>query len=191
MTEGDAPSIEIFGRQGILGGVKVPVLWGLQSGVAKNLNLNADVDVGTPGRATFGIKLAERYVQRVPWFTDSNCQRMSKYGIFSLSLTPPSQYSLQDIEAMPWATRYMKCGGDVNEICKNNKYIGHCWNESRTDVIPPTKQAGAPGGRAGEILHNDFLPMHDFLCGCRALLTYLSCLQITLMLTFPVRSMFR
>lgn len=115
MTEGDGPSIEVFARQGLIGGVKVPVLWGLKSDVSKPFNMGADVDVGMLGRGTYGLKKAEKF---------------------------------EDLESIPWAARYMKCDGDLNEVCGQNKYTAHCWDENRTDVAPPTKQAGFPGGRA-------------------------------------------
>jgi hypothetical protein len=117
MTEKEPAALDVFARQAILGGNKVPVLWGLLGGIAKHLSLDFDADVGTAGRGTFGIPTAE---------------------------------TLEQVEAMPWASRYLKCGSDINQICKENKYIGHCWDdETHPDVVPPTKQLSAPSGQAG------------------------------------------
>lgn len=116
MTEKDAAALEVFARQGIMGGTKVPVLWGFLSGSAKQLSKDFDADVGTAGRGTFGVATAE---------------------------------TLEDLEEMPWAARYLKCGSDVNAICNDNKYVGHCWDDIiHPDVEPPTKQDSVPGGRA-------------------------------------------
>jgi hypothetical protein len=56
--------------------------------------------------------------------------------------------NLTDIAEMPWAARYIKCGGDINEICKQYQYRDRCWDENRTDVTPVTKQKEYPDGRA-------------------------------------------
>lgn len=62
----------------------------------------------------------------------------------------PQAETLEDVEDMPWASRYLKCGSDINQICKANKYVGHCWDDkTHPDVDPPTKQASAPSGQAG------------------------------------------
>jgi hypothetical protein len=63
MTEGDGPSIDVFARQGLLGGVKVPILVGVQNPISKQYHLEADVDVFVPGRGTFGVKQQQRYVE--------------------------------------------------------------------------------------------------------------------------------
>ena len=49
---------------------------------------------------------------------------------------------------MPWASRYIKCDGDINDICKDHQYTARCWDENRTDVIPMKPQAKFPKGRA-------------------------------------------
>lgn len=117
MTEKDSSALEVFARQAILGGNKVPVLWGFLSGTAKYLNMYFDADVGTTGRGTYGIPQAE---------------------------------TLQEVEAMPWAARYMKCGSDINQICKENKYIGKCWDDEIHPYVEPLmKQDSVPSGQAG------------------------------------------
>jgi hypothetical protein len=117
MTEKEAHALEVFARQAIIGGVKVPVIWGLLSDQAKDLSLYVDADVGVAGRGTFGVAKAE---------------------------------TIEELEALPWAAKYLKCGGDIEQICKDNKYLGHCWDDqSHPGVEPPTKQQDVPGGRAG------------------------------------------
>jgi hypothetical protein len=70
---------------------------------------------------------------------------MAGRGTFGVHLAQ----NLSEVDDMPWAARYMKCDGDIDEICKANKYISHCWDYDRTDVRPPTKQNVFPSGRAG------------------------------------------
>jgi hypothetical protein len=57
MTElRDVKAVDLMHRQGLLGGIKVPVLWSL-AGSAKLLNVAADVDIGFPGSASYGIQV--------------------------------------------------------------------------------------------------------------------------------------
>jgi hypothetical protein len=50
MTEGqDAPHIDVFLRQGLIGGNRVPVLWGGSFDLLKMLHEEADADVGEFG----------------------------------------------------------------------------------------------------------------------------------------------
>ena len=69
MTERESEALDVFGRQGLLGGLKVPVLWSLPPAVAVPLNLKADVDVGYCGTAHSGIPLAETLdeIQNMAW----------------------------------------------------------------------------------------------------------------------------
>jgi hypothetical protein len=55
MTEGQSEHIDLFLRQGLLGGNRVPVVWGGTWGLLKMLHEEADVDVGEWGLATDGI----------------------------------------------------------------------------------------------------------------------------------------
>jgi hypothetical protein len=70
MTEGgDTAAIDLFGRQGLLGGTKVPVLWSLAGTNSQLLNMNAEADVGFPGSGYIGIpegKTLEE-IQQMPW----------------------------------------------------------------------------------------------------------------------------
>jgi hypothetical protein len=56
MTEGqNYDHIDLFLRQGLMGGNRVPVLWGGNFGLLKNLHEHADADVGEFGTASDGI----------------------------------------------------------------------------------------------------------------------------------------
>jgi hypothetical protein len=114
MTEKEGQALDTFARQGILGGIKVPVLWSLFPGILTPLNVHADADVGANGNGYFGVPEAE---------------------------------TVEDVAKMPWASKYVRCKGEVSKICRVNEYIGHCWID-RDDVKPPTAQQAEPGGRA-------------------------------------------
>lgn len=69
MTEGrETKSIEMMHRQGLLGGIKVPVLWS-KANVVTNLNKQAGVDVGQPGSGEDGIEVANtpEDIEAMPW----------------------------------------------------------------------------------------------------------------------------
>lgn len=70
MTEGSHPEhIDIFYRQALLAGNRVPVIWGGPYELLKMLHEEADVDVGQWGLATDGIIEVENAEQaeKVPW----------------------------------------------------------------------------------------------------------------------------
>ena len=70
MTEsGNQDHIDIFLRQGLIGGNRVPVLWGGDFDLLKNLHENADADVGEWGYATDGLIEVESAEQAktIPW----------------------------------------------------------------------------------------------------------------------------
>jgi hypothetical protein len=70
MTENDKPEhIDIFFRQALLSGRKVPVIWGGPFELLRMLHEEADVDVGDWGLATDGIIETESAEQAkaVPW----------------------------------------------------------------------------------------------------------------------------
>ena len=114
MTENDNPSQDLFHRQYILGGGKVPVLWSLALNTIVKLHLETGADVGFPGDGTFSLPVAT---------------------------------SIAELDALPWAVRYMSCEASLKDICHQNEYNGTCWVE-RDDYTPTTPQKSAPGGRA-------------------------------------------
>lgn len=114
MTEKDAASQDLFHRQYILGGGKVPILWSLALSTLTHLHLNADVDVGMVGEGNQGLTLAK---------------------------------NVEELDAQPWAARYLKCDNELKKICGAHEYSGTCWI-NRDDFTPNVTQANAPGGRA-------------------------------------------
>ena len=114
MTEKDSANQDLFHRQYLLAGGKVPVLWSLALGTITHLHLNADADVGFLGEGTHGIARAD---------------------------------TMEDLNAQPWAARYMNCNSDLKKVCGDHEYSGTCWID-RDDFTPNVTQSKAPGGRA-------------------------------------------
>lgn len=70
MTENNNPEhIDIFYRQALLAGNRVPVIWGGPFELLKMLHEEADVDVGVWGQATDGIMEVEsdEQAKEIPW----------------------------------------------------------------------------------------------------------------------------
>jgi hypothetical protein len=69
MTEKEGQALDTFARQGLLGGIKVPVLWSLFPKILTPLNVHADADVGANGFGHFGVPVAETLdeVAKMPW----------------------------------------------------------------------------------------------------------------------------
>ena len=116
MTEKEQKNQDVFARQALLGGIKVPVLWSFKATLLRKLYEAADVDVGGHSSAMTGIGKAE---------------------------------TVADLEKIPWAARFMRCGDEIRaDYCKHAKYNGTCWI-SRPDYTPENAQDEVPGGRAG------------------------------------------
>ena len=71
MTEPEGPSHDVFVRQGLMGGTRVPVIWGrgISFNVLKAIHEHADADVGEWGTAMRGIPetTSEEQVHTLPW----------------------------------------------------------------------------------------------------------------------------
>jgi len=69
MTEGDPAHVDIFYRQALLAGNRVPVLWGGPFELLRMLHEEADVDVGDWGTAMDGMPKVESLEQAkdLPW----------------------------------------------------------------------------------------------------------------------------
>lgn len=69
MTEGNQESIDLFYRQALLSGKRVPVIWGGDFHLLQNLHNNADADVGEFGVGSDGIILSESedQVKQLPY----------------------------------------------------------------------------------------------------------------------------
>ena len=69
MTENLSDHVDVFYRQGLLAGNRVPVLWGGPFELLKMLHEEADVDVGDWGTAMDGIPEVEshEHAETLPW----------------------------------------------------------------------------------------------------------------------------
>ena len=69
MTEREKTAQDMFHRQALMGGMKVPVLWTLAASWATFFNEHADADVGMPGSGYFGIKQGKTLdeIEQMPW----------------------------------------------------------------------------------------------------------------------------
>ena len=70
MTEGsESEIVDMFLRQGLMGGNRIPVVWGGTFDLLQMLHENADIDVGEFGQATDGILETESAEQAktIPW----------------------------------------------------------------------------------------------------------------------------
>jgi hypothetical protein len=69
MTEKENKAKEVMMRQGIMGGIKVPILWSLTPQILQELNTAAGMDVGYPGTGFSGLPKAQSYeeIQALPW----------------------------------------------------------------------------------------------------------------------------
>ena len=91
MTEGDLKDIDVFGRQAILGGLKVPVLWNLKPDILKIYHIKAEIDVGHTGSGKVGIPKQESVadIEKAPW--------AAKYlfcgGEIQSSICRPNEYN--------------------------------------------------------------------------------------------------
>ena len=114
MTEPDAFGTDVFLRQGLLAGIKVPILWGGKNNLLNVFLKEADADVGMQGTSFDGIPTTE---------------------------TP------EQVQQIPWASRYIKCSSQMRGDCRVKGYHAGCWIE-RSDFTPPKKQQGKTTGRA-------------------------------------------
>lgn len=51
------------------------------------------------------------------------------------------------VKRLPWATRYLNCSREANDLCSQSRYLGQCWVD-RDDFTPPHEQKAVPGGQA-------------------------------------------
>lgn len=69
MTEPESEYVDVFYRQALLAGNRIPILWGGPFELLKMLHEEADVDVGDWGQATDGIPKVEsvEHAKTIPW----------------------------------------------------------------------------------------------------------------------------
>lgn len=121
MTETEPYAMDLFARQSILSGGKVPLLW-------------VNQDFGRFFRADIFKYLAEECDADAAVF--GNGER----GI-------PLMNSPDEAKGIVWAAQYLKCDPSIKQTCREKEYMGTCWFD-RDDVKPFTKQQAEPGGRA-------------------------------------------
>jgi hypothetical protein len=59
----------------------------------------------------------------------------------------PVTESIEQVQTLPYAARYVECAGAMNKECRSSGYNGVCWID-RDDVTPVKKQKAVMGGRA-------------------------------------------
>jgi hypothetical protein len=69
MTENNGPHYDVYARQALLSGNRVPLLWGGVSDVLETLHNQADADVGGPGSGMKGLPMVESEEQamKIPY----------------------------------------------------------------------------------------------------------------------------
>jgi hypothetical protein len=103
MTEPSVAHQDLFLRQGLLGGKRVPVVWGGNFNILRDLHELADVDVGQFGAGTDAVIPVESEEQALK---------------------------------VPYASRYMKCDKEQQDLCnKESRYCTKCWIP-RDDIDP-------------------------------------------------------
>ncbi|KAL3931258.1 MAG: hypothetical protein SGBAC_011392 [Bacillariaceae sp.] len=60
----------------------------------------------------------------------------------------PIQKSLEEVEKLPWALRFVHCDTEIRSTCQANEYIGHCWQDRPDMKEAPVVQQAEPSGRA-------------------------------------------
>ena len=114
MTEPDMFSTDLFLRQGLITGGKVPFLLGGKPQLLDLFSKSSDADVALSGTSMSGIRDTETEEQ---------------------------------VETLPWATRYIKCGTQMRTQCRTFGYYADCW-VNRTDYTPEVTQLRKMMGRA-------------------------------------------
>ena len=119
MTEGPLEHFDLFARQGLLGGKRVPVIWaaGGRFKVLKDLHEFADVDVGEFGLGLDGIEktVSDEQAKKLPWAV---------------------QYLVCDSEHQ-----------DVCKA--QSRYCAHCWIDREDGVKPEAEQSAQYSGQVG------------------------------------------
>jgi len=118
MTEKELSVYDVFARQGLMAGNRVPILLGGGPNHLAHLFLHGEVEVGDFG----GFQCCQAGLKK----TESDEQALE----------------------LPWATRYVLCDKDDIELCTRNehKYNATCWID-RPDVSPLVEQREKPGSQ--------------------------------------------
>jgi hypothetical protein len=129
MTEGGYREPDLMIRQGMLGGLKVPVLWNFNHPTLITYHEQADVDVILNGAYS-----------------------AARSGV-------PQQDTLEDIDKTVWASKFLKCSASLKGHCRGNEYNGTCWvprpdvtPATRQNPAPGGRAGWHPGNRIHQIL---------------------------------------
>ena len=114
--------MDVFMRQVILGGKKVPFIW-------------VNQDNGRFFKAELHHFLAQE--------CDAD---VAVYGLGLRGI--PEMTQNDNVNDIAWAARYLKCDTDMAIECRQNWYMNRCWID-RDDVTPPEQQSKMIGGQAG------------------------------------------
>lgn len=114
--------MDLFARQSILSGQKVPLLWikkdyrrFFSSGIYSYLANECQADVAVFGSGMVGV---------------------------------PTMDTMDDANSLPYATRFMSCDNEIADACQQHKYLSQCWID-REGVNVTTKQGSVAGGQGG------------------------------------------
>jgi hypothetical protein len=139
-TEGGPGPRDLFSRQGLLGGTKVPLLVG-------GPVISAAYDEGGSGVLIFSeCMLHVLLVCFNATLFYSNLSSLHLLGDGGKSGVPTTE-SMDQVKTLPYAARYVRCGGPMNAQCRTLGYNGVCWID-RPDVTPVKKQKNPMPGRA-------------------------------------------
>jgi len=119
MTEKKDSLYDVFARQGLISGNRVPILWsGIPAGL-KRLYVQGSAEVGNVG--------------------GFNC---CKDGL-------PATLTKEQALELPWGARYVSCDHTSAAVCaaRENKYNATCWID-RPDYTPTMPQEDSPDGQA-------------------------------------------
>eukprot|EP00558_Chaetoceros_sp_UNC1202_P010884 CAMPEP_0197243762 /NCGR_PEP_ID=MMETSP1429-20130617/9101_1 /TAXON_ID=49237 /ORGANISM="Chaetoceros sp., Strain UNC1202" /LENGTH=881 /DNA_ID=CAMNT_0042704027 /DNA_START=58 /DNA_END=2703 /DNA_ORIENTATION=- len=121
MTENSLPDEEFYHKQGLLGGERVPIIFGSKP---------SDLETATDGNFWYGGEVGG-------------------VGLNSMGFVPLTT-GIDQVETLPYAARYMKCDATVGAMCGSrgmDKFHASCW-EPRSDVNATVKQRPQPSGQA-------------------------------------------
>lgn len=126
MTERTDDLIDLFIRQGLLSGNRVPIILGGHRNQLRSLHKIAGVEVGELGQA--------------------------KAGMMGVPLTT----SIEQAETLPWRTRFLNCDKDVPCNENLYKYNSKCWIDRpdvRPEVVQKDHPGGQASWHPGHRVH--------------------------------------
>ena len=68
-------------------------------------------------------------------------------GEFGTGMDGIEETTSANVDTLPWAARYLKCGTDMKDTCRQEKYCAKCWIDRKDGVKPTTNQRPSPAGQ--------------------------------------------